>query len=204
MAGPSLSVTTPAQTLIPGNYTVALAVDGTDNYGNKVVAPSSDSCAKTFTVAPPECKPGVQAGSSNCFTYTCNLFTVQVADLTNRVVKVTGFNASSTNPNAATPTQVTVEWGDGTHDQAAYADATTLSHTFAADQKYTITAVGQFTTPDGTASVNSTACTAPVDFTLPPVMPNTGAGDVIGIFVGTVATATIAARLFLSRKLARR
>ena len=88
--------------------------------------------------------------------------------------------------------------------QAAYADATTLNHTFAADQKYTITAIGEFTTPDGTASVNSTACTAAVDFTLPPVMPNTGAGDVIGIFVGAVATATIAARLFLSRKLARR
>jgi uncharacterized repeat protein (TIGR01451 family) len=198
------SVTTAAQSLAPGNYSATVAVAGTDNYGNALQAPANANCAKAFTVNQPECKPGIQAGSSSCFTYTCNLFTVQVTDLTNRVVKVTGFTASSTNPSAATPTQVMVEWGDGTHDQTAYADASTLTHTFAAAQKYTITAIGEFTTPDSTTPVNSTACTAPVDFTVPPVMPDTGAGDVIGIFIGTVATATIAARLFLSRKLARR
>jgi LPXTG-motif cell wall-anchored protein len=35
-------------------------------------------------------------------------------------------------------------------------------------------------------------------------MPNTGAGDVIGIFIGAVVTGTIGFRMFVSRKLARR
>ncbi len=43
---------------------------------------------------------------------------------------------------------------------------------------------------------NSAAC-------VPPTLPNTGAGNVIGIFTGVVAASTIGYRLFLGRKLAR-
>jgi len=57
---------------------------------------------------------------------------------------------------------------------------------------------------EGSATVDTTCTTTPTPPTVPPVLPNTGAGDTIGIFIGTVVAGTIGARLFLSRKLARR
>lgn len=39
--------------------------------------------------------------------------------------------------------------------------------------------------------------------TIPPVLPNTGAGNVIGLFAGVTALAAVVHRLFLSRRLAR-
>ncbi|GEM_PF-2842679 len=155
-----------------------------------------------------QCLPGVQAGSNECYSYTCNIAQGAIDNANKKVtVKVTG---TSTSPTVATPGNVTINWGDGTTATVAYADVNAASqgqgHTFANNS--TITASIQFTTPDGSTPVTSSNCSVPVSFTTtttpPPVMPNTGAGDVIGIFTGTVVTATVAARLFLARKMARR
>jgi len=54
-----------------------------------------------------------------------------------------------------------------------------------------------FTTPTSCVPGQSSECT-------PPTLPNTGAGNVIGIFAGVVAASTIGYRVLLGRKLARR
>jgi PKD repeat protein len=55
--------------------------------------------------------------------------------------------------------------------------------------------------PGGTPAPGSPECTTPVTPTTP--LPNTGAGNVIGLFAGTAIVAAVAHRLFRSRRLAR-
>jgi uncharacterized repeat protein (TIGR01451 family) len=202
------SVTTSAQQLAPGSYAAKVTVDGTDNYGNPITAPANGQCATTFTVKTPECKPGVEMGGSSCFTYTCNNFTLTVDNGT-RTATVASFNATSTN-TAAVLAHVSIDWGDGATSLTTTGNPVGQAHTFTANSS-TVIATAQFTTPDSTTPISSTVCSQPVSFTTtpptqtpPPVMPNTGAGNTIGIFIGTVVAGTIAARLFMARKLARR
>jgi uncharacterized repeat protein (TIGR01451 family) len=201
------SATSATQQLAPGNYTVVLTVTGTDNYGHTVTSPATAKCSTPITVKTPACTPGTPTETSACYTYTCNAFTLTVENDT-RTVTVAGFNASSTDTANATPANVYIDWGDNTNSTVTYANAVGTQHTFTADSA-TVTAKGIFNGPNGGATVSSTACTFPVSFTtvpptVPPVLPNTGAGDTIAIFFGTVVAGTIAARLFIGRKLARR
>ncbi len=190
-------------TYAPGTYTATLMVAGKDASGNPIQAPANPKCSVQITVKTPECKPGVQAGSSSCFTYTCNAFTLTVNNDT-RTATVASFNATSTNP-AAVLSHISIDWGDGATTLTTDGNPVGQAHAFTVDSS-TVTATAQFTTPDQTTPVSSTVCSQPVSFTTPtppPVLPNTGAGDTIGIFVGAVAAGTIAARLFLGRKLSR-
>lgn len=203
------SATTAAATkLNPGNYSVTLTVTGTDNYGKTVTAPSNSACSKAITVKTPECKPGVEMGNSACYTYSCNAFTLTVNNDT-RTVTVASFNASSSNPNA-TLAHVVIDWGDNAALDTAGPSPVGENHTYTVDAA-TVTATAQFTTPDSTTPISSTVCTQPVSFTTttttttpPAELPNTGAGNIIGIFFGTIVAGTIAARVFVARKLTRR
>lgn len=198
----ALSATTTAVTkLNPGNYSVVLTVTGTDNYGATITTPVSSACSTTIKVPTPECKPGVEMGSSSCYVYSCNAFTITVNNET-RVATVATFSATSTN-SKATLSNVVIDWGDSSATTNGISPVG-QSHTYTADSA-TVTATAQFTTPDSTTSVSSTVCTQPVSFTTTPPteLPNTGAGNIIGIFFGTVIAGTIAARVLAVRKLAR-
>jgi uncharacterized repeat protein (TIGR01451 family) len=203
------SPATSAVSLTPGNYSATVTVSGTDLYGNAVSGSTNNNCTTPIKVATPECKPGVAMGSSSCYVYSCNDFELTVVNST-RLVTVKTFSATSTD-SKATLSNVIINWGDNTTPLTTNVPVG-QTHTFTNDTS-TVTATAKFTTPGSTTPVSSTVCSQPVSFTtpttptpptMPTVLPNTGAGNVVGLFVGTVVAGTIAARYFMARKLARR
>jgi len=183
--------TSSAQSLPQGNYQVVLAVAGTDNSNNPITAPANTTCAKQFTVP--------------IYTFSCDTFNLATDNAT-RSVTVSDFKVSSTYPNAAV-SQVTINWGDGESSTPSTPAAVIgTPHTFSVNSS-TVTATATFTTPDNT-TVGNVTCSQPVSFTAPPTqppaaLPNTGAGDTIGIFIGVVVAATIGFRVYTVRKLRR-
>jgi LPXTG-motif cell wall-anchored protein len=134
-----------------------------------------------------------------------------IADNDTRKVTVDKFQTSQS--GGAAFKNAVIDWADGAKTTPV-SNVVGQSHTYATDGTYKITATAHFTVNgagDVTAPVTET-CTQVVTFsstpvtppTTPPVLPNTGAGNVIGIVLGAIAAGTIAGRLFLSRKLARR
>lgn len=190
----------------PGTWTATVTVNGKDINGH-AVSSTNQYCQKTVTVKPAECQPGVPSGSPQCFTYTCNAFTVASGD--NRTVTVASFNATTNNPNA-TLSNVVVDWGDNSTDlEAAPTAVVGQQHQYDADGTYTITAVAHFTVDGQDQTASGANCTQSVSFTTPgtpPVTPptelvNTGAGSTLGIFAAVAVVSAIAHRLFLRRKL---
>lgn len=132
--------------------------------------------------------------------YTCDLFHVTPGD---RTVKVDGFKTTAT--NGAALKDVVISWGDG---QNLTTDSPLgKTHGYASYGTYKLTATAHFTVNgSGDVSATSTNCTQTVTFTPttpPSELPNTGAGDVIGLFAVAAVAGTFGYRLFLSRKLAR-
>jgi len=140
-------------------------------------------------------------------TYSCDAFHVTVGD--NRTVKVDTFKFTASDNSSLGA--VTLNWGDqvnGAADTLTTNNVAGQQHQYAQDGTYTIN-LSNFKVGGKSVDVSG-SCTQTVTFTTPgtpttpPVLPNTGAGNVIGIFAGVVAASTIGYRLFLSRKLARR
>ena len=169
---------------------------------------NEQSSASVNTTCTPECKPGVPQGNKECFTYTCDQTQlVSTLNNTNRSVTISGFTVAiaTTNPNASL-SSIVINWGDGASTTLASSDITSQAsqaHNFADTSARSITVTPEFTVAGQTQPVPGAACVVSASFTTtpPPVLPNTGAGDVIGIFVGTVAAATIGFRLYTLRKL---
>lgn len=101
-----------------------------------------------------------------------------------------------------------INWGDG-----STSNKQTDEHSYAKDGTYTVTTEVQVKLPNGTTKwVTSTNCTKKVTFkkNVPPtvtpvtppttVMPDTGAGDVAGIFAGTSAFGAAAHQLVTRRR----
>ena len=61
-----------------------------------------------------------------------------------------------------------------------------------------------FNSTTQTKDLTKCATVTPPTVTPPTVLPNTGAGNVIGVVAGAIVAGTIAGRLFVSRKLARK
>ncbi len=156
----------------------------------------------SVTVPGNECKPTPNP------KYSCDLLTVTKGD--NR--KITA-SVAYTGTNGATLKTVTYNFGDGSTPLTT--DKTSVSYQYAKDGTYAVSATLTFSVNGADKTgVTSAACAQSVTFTTPtppvtpPVtppseLPNTGAGNVIGIFAAVVAVATVGYRLFLSRKLAR-
>ena len=139
--------------------------------------------------------------------YSCDAFHVTPGDKT---VTVDTFSKTAT--SGATFKFVSVNWGDNT----VATDSDNIvgkSHVYAAAGTYTITATAHFAVAGNDDAKTTNNCTQTVSFTTPttptpPVtpptkLPDTGAGNVIGLFAAAVVAGTFGYRLFLSRKLAR-
>ena len=184
------SATQVTHTYAPGNYTATVTVSGTDANGSTVTAPATVHCTTPITVKSVECKPGVPAGSSQCFT--CDAFTVTKGD--NRLVTVGSFTASP----AASLSSVTINWGDNTSNTYTPASsAVGQTHQYTTDGTFNIVATANF----GQTPVNSDACNQNVTFATVTTLVNTGTGNIVGLFGASAIIATIAHRLFLGRKL---
>ncbi|MEO6761805.1 MAG: hypothetical protein ABI220_05585 [Candidatus Saccharimonadales bacterium] len=143
--------------------------------------------------------------------YSCDLFHVTLGD---RSVKVDTFNTTAN--NGAAFKDVVINWGD--NSSLTTNTPVGQAHNYANYGTYKLTATAHFTVNgSGDVSATSANCAQSVTFvapttppvtppavTTPKVLPNTGAGDVVGIFAGAVVIGTLGYRLFLGRKLSRR
>ncbi|TAM57168.1 MAG: DUF11 domain-containing protein [Rhodanobacter sp.] len=102
---------------------------------------------------------------------------------------------------------VRYDFGDAT--TPLLTDQTTVDHTYAQDGNYTIQATLSFNLPN--SQTGTSACSKSITITTPTVtpavtsktpptqLPNTGAGDIIGLFTGVSAAGT-AAHMVVSRR----
>jgi uncharacterized repeat protein (TIGR01451 family) len=121
--------------------------------------------------------------------YSCDAF--GLAASANRTVTVNKF--SYTAKNGATFKNVVINWGD---NSSALTTNTPVGqkHSFAKDGAYTVTATAHFTVDGKDVTSNGPACTQKVSFNAPTELPNTGAGDVIGLFAAVTAAGALAHR----------
>ena len=143
----------------------------------------------------------------NTPTYKCEAFNV-IVDKTNRSVKVDQFKFTASDNTKLD--SVLLNWGDS--NSVTTNSVIGQSHTYTKDGSYTISLSsfkvgGKTVDVSGNCSqvVNFTTTTTPPTTppTTPTKLPNTGAGDVIGIFGAVTVLGAFAHRLFLSRRLAR-
>ncbi|MBA3758457.1 DUF11 domain-containing protein [Candidatus Saccharibacteria bacterium] len=134
--------------------------------------------------------------------YVCE--TLKIEKTTGRTVKISDFKTSQT--NGATFKHVVINWGDNTTPLTTN-NAVGQTHTYNADGTFNIVATATFTVDGQEKTAVSEACkavvtfgTAPATPITPTTLPNTGAGDVIGIFAAVSAAGAVAHRFVLSRK----
>lgn len=128
--------------------------------------------------------------------YACEV--LKIEKTTGRTVKVADFK--TTQSNGATFKNVVINWGDNSTPLTTN-NAVGQTHTYAADGTYKIVATATFTVNGQDKTATSKACEASVTYgsTTPTTLPNTGAGDVIGIFAAVTAAGAIAHRYFYGR-----
>ena len=131
-------------------------------------------------------------------SYSCDAFKVTVGE--NRTVTISEFKQTAT--NGATFKDVVVNWGDNTTPLTTNVPVG-KSHTYAKDAEYTINATARFTVNGATVEAPVGVCTQKVNFTTPTTpgkLPETGAGEVVGIFAAVTVAGAIAHRVVLSRR----
>jgi len=151
------------------------------------------------------CKGSVTFKTTTAPVFSCDLLNLSQGD--NRSISV---SVNYTAQNGAKLKTATFDWGDGSTPLTT--SKTTASYQYAKDGTYTVSAKLLFSVngTDKFAQSNE-ACVKQVTFTTPPTppvtppteLPNTGAGNVIGLVAGVAAISAIGYRLFLGRKLAR-
>ncbi len=133
--------------------------------------------------------------------YTCDLLDVVPGD--NRTVRVNQFRQTAS--NGAVFTNAVVDWGDDSTDFSG-ANPVGQTHQYAKDGTYTITATAHFTVNGKDVTAAGPQCTDEVTFKadkpVPEVeeLPDTGAGDLVAIFVATSFAGMLAYRVVLARK----
>ena len=101
----------------------------------------------------------------------------------------------------------TYEFGDGS--TKVVTDKNSREHEYAKDGTYTVKASVVFTVDGKDQTATSVTCTKTVSFesgkpvTPTTELPNTGAGDIFGIFAATSVAGTVAHKLFWTRRFAR-
>ena len=141
-------------------------------------------------------------------TYACDTNAFHVAVEANRTVKIDGFKFTAS--DNSTLGSVDVNWGDKSTPLTTN-NVVGQMHQYSADGTYTVS-LGNFKVNGKSVNVSGN-CMQTVTFTTPGTptppsthpaqLPNTGAGDVIGLVVGAIVAGTVASRLYLGRKLSR-
>ncbi len=177
---------------VPGTYTISAVVHTDKGDTNPA------DCSKQITVKEKPPKP----------VFACDALTVSRGD--GRAITAT---VSFTAEGGASLSSITYDFGDGTTPLVTSQNP--VGHTYDRDGTFTITSMLKFNVggTDKTAS-----CSATVTITTPPTptpptptppavlgkpLPNTGAGDVIGLFSG-VSAAGAAAHYIVSARRSRR
>jgi hypothetical protein len=190
----------------PGTFTASVTVIASVPGNPGWQLPLVSMCTKQVAVTPPPAPQGPQTPSASCQQL------IRTPQDDNKM----GYTFSATTEptsNGATLVSADFSFGDDTNQpgiasNGATAGAVVTTHRYAAAGTYTATAVLHYAGSDGWQG--SSSCSAVVTAANPPVaaaptmsLPNTGAGDVIGIFLGTFMVGTICYRLLQHRKLSR-
>lgn len=180
-------------------------------YGSSVTIVTRE-CAPTPPVTPtPPTNPTPPATPPTSPTppATYNCTGLEVAKSDGRKINATLKYAVTGNAKLKS---VTYNFGDGSNTMTT--DKTTVSHTFAKDGEYTVSARVVFTVDGKDQTVANNACSQVVSFvtpatpaapsppaTTPVALPSTGTGEVFGLFAVVAIAGTIGHRLFLTRRL---
>lgn len=173
--------------------------------GNQTVQVPSAHCQTTITVSPPPKPPKPPVVNVAC--------TSLKAVTSKQDMMTFAFVATGSSTSGATLMSADFDFGDGTNDNGvAAASSTTVrtTHTYSSVGSFTASAVLHFTSNDQPVAaeacqvtVSPTTPVSPPPVTPPTItpavvteLPNTGAGNVIGIFVGSIATGVVAFRAF--------
>jgi len=193
----------------PGNYTATVTVFANVPGNPDVQLPAVALCAKQITVSPPPAPTPAPMMTTLIPAVSCQQL-IGTPQGDNKMAYNFTASASQTSGN---PTLVSADftYGDGSSQSGIQpvngASASIMAtHTYTATGTYTATAVLHFTGANGWKA--SPTCSAVVTVSSNPTaaapvatMPNTGAGDVIGIFLGVFSMSAIGYRLFQYRKL---
>lgn len=192
----------------------------TVNITAKVAAYVEGSLVNTACVNAPEVNPSEPTKDDDCDDATVTVKQPIVPEYACKAIVLTaGTNRTVTarveylEKNAKLKL-VTYNWGDSSTPLVT--DKTTASYQYGRDGTFTVSVKLLFSV-DGTDkyAAENTACARTVTFTsptqpgtttttpMPTVLPNTGAGSVIGLFGLVTVVSALVARLFLSRRLAR-
>lgn len=195
-----------------GTYTASVKVTVVADGKTKTV--TSAKCAVQVKIAQPECKPGIPVGDQRCEekpVYACNELVITA---TENNTKQYNFTVKATAENAVI-NGYTVDFGDGT---AAYEGTDgSVDHTYAKAGTYTAKASVKVTANGKTVVVSGDKCVGQVTIPETPTppetpetpstpetpaqeLPNTGAGNMIGLFSGFSIAGTAAHRLFTRRR----
>ncbi|QQS69438.1 DUF11 domain-containing protein [Candidatus Saccharibacteria bacterium] len=185
----------------------------------KVTAYTEGNLVNTACVNAPEVNPENPAKDDDCSSvpvtvkkpvtpvYSCDALTLTAGANRTLTAKV-----DYTGKDGAKLKMVTYNWGDGATPLVT--DKTTATHTYGSDGTFSVSLKLLFSVngTDKYAAENQ-SCVKSVTFTTPTpptqkpdspqVLPDTGAGSVIGLFGLVSVLSALAYRLFLSRKPAR-
>lgn len=216
-------------TVTPSTVNGATLTGVSFNWGDSTTTPTSTATSATHTYQADGAytvvatltfsSPSSTVASANCqasitiaaVTPTCDELDVNVNN-TSRTVTVANLHYTA---NDGTYENTTLDWGDGTTPVAATASINGLSHTYAANGPFTIVATTHFTVNGTDTPITSTSCQQTVSFTQTPVTPttptpaaptalvNTGAGNVVGLFIAAMVAGVVGYYFFISRRLSR-
>ncbi len=149
----------------------------------------------------------VASGKTDCKpqtpTYSCDLVTL--TQLGGRKVSAK-VNATAT--NGAEVVNYIFDFGDGSEKVVTDKNTTTVEHTYAQDGSFAVRVSVNVRVDGKNVTVDSTKCAAAVKFEsgnpvtpiTPTELPNTGAGDVMGIVAAVTVAGAMAHRLVLARR----
>lgn len=160
-------------------------------YGRATNVPEQEANA---TVVIEDCQPVTPL-------YSCD--SLGVESLGNRTYR---FTANATATGGATIKQYMYTFGDGTTELST--DQRTVEHTYSQPGNFVAVLRVMVDVNGETRIAEGPQCTAPVNVEVPPVtppvtpgvLPNTGAGEVIGIFVATTIAGMAAYRFVWARR----
>ncbi len=175
----------------PGSYTASVTVY-VSLPGAQTVTVTSATCKTVITVQAEQPKPFQQCVS------------VQPL-LLNKEQLQYQFTVTTSQGNGATLKSASFDFGDSTNAvdvQPSSSTTVVTTHNYAKEGKYTIVATVSFNTASG---VQSDTCQASIDTGVTPVtppaeLPNTGVGNMLGLFLGTSVAAGLGFRRFQLRR----
>lgn len=201
-----------------GTFTAKVTVFARISSGDEQQLPAVVTCSKQITIAPPQQPP--PPPPAPVLTGACKELVAIPKDDSGSKLSFT-FTATAVPNSSLTLSGGDFDFGDGNTQQnePPNSDGMTVSvdHTYASAGTFTASAVLHFTDKnDANKSVTAPACTTvvtPVEAAAPPppqppvqqatvttVLPNTGAGNVIGLFFAVTAIGTFIFRQMLLRR----